>query len=47
MGLACRTYGEKRFAYSVFAEKCEGKRPLGRSRLKWEDNIKIYLLDVG
>jgi len=25
----------------------EGKRPLGRPRLRWEDNIKVYYNDVG
>jgi hypothetical protein len=27
--------------------KPEGKRPLGRPRLRWEDNIKMYLQEVG
>jgi len=27
--------------------KPKGKRPLGRPRRRWEDNIKIYLLEVG
>jgi len=33
--------------YRVLAGKLEGKRPLGRSRLKWEDNIKMDLQKVG
>ena len=28
-------------------EKPEGKRPLGRPRLRWEDNIKLDLQEVG
>jgi hypothetical protein len=28
-------------------EKLEGKRPLGRPRLLWEQNIKVYLEEVG
>ena len=28
-------------------EKTEGKRPLGRSRRRWEDNIKMDLQEVG
>ena len=28
-------------------EKPEGKRPLGRSRRRWEDNIKVDLQEVG
>jgi hypothetical protein len=35
--------GEKRFAYSIVVGKPEGKRPLGRPRRRWVDNIKIYL----
>jgi len=31
----------------VLVEKPEGKRPLGRPRRRWENNIKIYLQDVG
>jgi hypothetical protein len=27
--------------------KPDGKRPLGRNRLRWEDNIKIDLRDIG
>jgi hypothetical protein len=34
--------GEKRNAYKCLAHKPEGKTPLERSRLRWEDNIKIY-----
>jgi hypothetical protein len=34
-------------AYMVLVGKPEGKRPLGRSRRRWEDNIKIYLQEVG
>jgi hypothetical protein len=35
--------GERRNAYNILVGKPEGKRPLGRSRLRWEDNIKIDL----
>ena len=31
----------------VLVVKSEGKRPLGRPRRRWEDNIKMYLRDVG
>jgi hypothetical protein len=41
MGRACSTYGERRGAYRVLVRKPEGKRPLGRSRCRWEDNIKM------
>ena len=36
-----------RNAYRVLAEKPESKRPLGRPRRRWEDNIKIDLREVG
>jgi hypothetical protein len=34
-------------AYRVSVGKPEGKRPLGRPRRRWEDNIKMYLQEVG
>ena len=33
--------------HRVFVGKPEGKRPLGRPRRRWEDNIKIELQEVG
>jgi len=39
--------GERRGVYSVFVGKPEGKRPLGRPRRRWEDNIKMNLQEVG
>jgi len=39
--------GERRGVYRVLVEKPEGKRPLGRPRRKWEDNIKMDLQEVG
>jgi hypothetical protein len=39
--------GEKRTAYRILVGKSEEKRPLGRSRCKWVDNIKIDLRDTG
>ena len=38
--------GERRGAYKVLVGKPEGKRPLGRPRLRWDDNIKMYLQEV-
>jgi hypothetical protein len=38
--------GAKRNAYMVFVGKPEGKRPLGRSRHRWEDNIKMDLREI-
>ena len=38
---------ESRDVYRVLVGKPERKRPLGRPRRRWEDNIKIYLQEVG
>jgi hypothetical protein len=38
---------ERRGAYMVLVGKPGGKRPLGRHRHKWEDNIKMDLQEVG
>jgi hypothetical protein len=35
--------GEKRNAYRILVGKPEGKRPLGRPRRRWEDNIRMNL----
>jgi hypothetical protein len=39
--------GEDRGVYRVLARKPEEKRPLGRPRRRWEDNIKMALQEVG
>jgi hypothetical protein len=39
--------GEKRNVYRLLVGKPEGKRPLGRSRRRCIDNIKMYLLEIG
>jgi hypothetical protein len=39
--------GERRGVYRILVAKREGKRPLGRSRRRWEDNIKMDLQEVG
>jgi hypothetical protein len=38
--------GEGRGAYRVLVGMLEGKRPLGRPRRKWEDNIKMDLREM-
>ena len=49
MGGACSAYcgEEKRGIYRVLVGKPEGKRPLRRLTLKWVDNIKMDLEEVG
>jgi hypothetical protein len=39
--------GEGRVVHRVLVGKPEGKRPLGRLRLRWKDNIKRDLQEVG
>jgi hypothetical protein len=39
--------GEERGAYRVLVGNLEGKRPLGRPRRRWVDNIMMYLQEVG
>jgi hypothetical protein len=39
--------GEKRNVYRLLVGKPEGKRPLGRPRRRWIDNIKVNLLEIG
>jgi hypothetical protein len=39
--------GEKRNMYRLLVEKPEGKRPLGRPRRRWIDNIKMDILETG
>ena len=38
--------GERRGVYRVLVGKPEGRRPLGRPRNRWEDNMKMYLKEV-
>jgi hypothetical protein len=43
MGRSCSTNGEKRNAYRILVGNSEGKRPLGKARRRWVDNIKMDL----
>jgi hypothetical protein len=45
-GHVART-GEVRVAYNILVGRPEGRRPLGRSRRRWEDNIKMDLREIG
>jgi hypothetical protein len=47
MGGACSKFGERRGAYRVFVGKPEGRRPFGRPRHRWDDDIKINLKEIG
>jgi hypothetical protein len=39
--------GEIRGAYNILVGRPEGRRPLGRPRRRWEDNIKMDLREIG
>jgi hypothetical protein len=39
--------GEKRNVYRILVGKAEAKRPLGRPRYKWVDNIKVDVREMG
>jgi hypothetical protein len=47
MGGVLARMGEGRGVYRVLVGKPEGKRPMGRSRRRWEDNIKMDLQGLG
>jgi hypothetical protein len=46
MGESCSTNGKSN-AYKLLVRKPEGRRPLGRARLRWVDNIKMDLGETG
>jgi hypothetical protein len=47
MGRECGTNGEKINACQMLFGKPDGKRPLGRLKCRWVDNIKMNLREVG
>jgi hypothetical protein len=49
VGWTCDTHGggEGRGVYRVLVGRPEGKRPLGRHRRRWEDNINMDLMGIG
>jgi hypothetical protein len=47
MGRACSTNGAKRYACRILVGKPKGKRPLGRPRRRWGNNIKMDLREIG
>jgi hypothetical protein len=47
MGAASSSVGEGRGVYKDLVRKPEEKRPLGRPRCRWEDNITMDLQKVG
>jgi hypothetical protein len=47
MGRTCSVYGERIGVYRFLVGSPEGKRPLGRPRYRWKDNIKMVHQEVG
>jgi hypothetical protein len=46
MGRICSTTGEKRTACKILVGKLKGKRPLGRPRRRWVNDIKMDLREI-
>ena len=46
-GRACSTYGGEERTYRILVGKPEGRRPPGRPKQKWDDNIKKGIREVG
>jgi hypothetical protein len=47
VGGICGTHGEGRGVYRILVGRPEVKKPLGRPRRRWEDNIKMDLKEIG
>jgi hypothetical protein len=47
VGGTCGTHGGGRCVYRILVGRPESKRPLGRPRRRWEDNIKLDLMEIG
>jgi hypothetical protein len=47
MGGACSVYGKRSSVYKVLVGKPDGKRPLGRCKHRWKENIIMDFHEVG
>jgi hypothetical protein len=47
MGGECSAYGGQKRRIQVLVGQPEGKRPLGKPKYRWEDNVKMDLQEVG
>jgi hypothetical protein len=47
MDWSCNIYGEMRNVYKILVRKSEGKRPFGRPKHRWKDNIRMDLKEIG
>jgi hypothetical protein len=44
--IGCSRHGENMNAYRILVKKPEVKRPLRKSKCRWEDNTKMYLREI-
>jgi len=47
MGRHVASMGKTRNAYKIMVGKSEGRRVLGRHRCRWEDDIRMYVREIG
>jgi hypothetical protein len=47
MGEHAACIGKIKIRYNILVSKSEAKRPLGKPRNRWEDNIKMDLINIG
>jgi hypothetical protein len=47
MGGACSADGKEKGVYRILVGKPEGRRPMGKPRRRWDDNIRMDLQEVG
>ena len=47
MGRICNTYGREKWCVRGLVGKSAGRRPLGKPRRRWKDNIKMDIREVG
>ena len=47
MGRYCRQNGKKDSSFRIITGKPTGKRPLGKTRRRWEDNIRMDVKEIG
>ena len=47
MGRSCSRMEEGTSTFKILTSTVTGKRPLGRPRRRWEDNIRMYLKEIG
>jgi hypothetical protein len=46
LGMSCSQNEEGRIAFKILTGKPTGKKPLGRPKCRWQDNIRMYLKEI-